>query len=311
MKKAIALFSTLLILVLVIMLMSVALKNTSNIKKISLSDRYLIQENLTITDIKKILDNKIFRKLKDLKSEDKVKVLNKLFSTPFEVLDSVNNSNITVTLKSNDGKVNINYITDHEQKKYIGNIFIKIGVLDSDMLTEILLANIESSSKYRDDYKMSINNLDYKNGNITNYSDFKKIIEIYVKHSEDVKAYDINYLKYFKFLADDNARNTNLDINYMEIELLDAIENMSLKNSIRTKIKTKKGLFKKYSELELNNYNEVNEEDSLRKKSIGFITRNIICKINIKSINYSVQYIFNYNIENYEVSNIRLDRWVY
>jgi len=97
----------------------------------------------------------------------------------------------------------------------------------------------------------------------------------------------------------------------MEIELFDAIENLSLKNSIRAKIKTKKSLFKSYSELQLNNDSEVNEEDNLRKKSIGFITKNIICKINIKSINYSVQYIFNYDIENYKVSNIRLDRWIY
>ncbi len=179
------------------------------------------------------------------------------------------------------------------------------------MLIEVLLANIESSSKYRDDYKISINNLDYKNGNITNYTDFKKIIEIYVKFSQDTEAYDINYLKYFKFLNDNNARNNNLDINYMEIELIDAIENISLKNSIRAKIKTKKSLFKSYRELELNNDSEVNEEDSLRKKNIGFITKNIVCKINIKSINYSVQYIFNYDIGNFKVSNIRLDRWIY
>lgn len=311
MKKAIALFSTLLILVLVMMLMSIALKNTTNIKKTSVLDRYLIQENITIADIKKILDEKISSKIKSIDPENRGEALKLLFSTPLKINNSVDNSEITITLMPNDGKLNINYIIKNEYQKYITRIFDKIGIKDSSLLLEIILANIVYTNEHNDNYKIALKDLDFKSGLIRKFDDFKKVIDLYVKYSDDFNARNINYTKYFKFINDSNERNNILDINYMEIELLDALEGLSIKNSIRTKIKNKSFLFKKFEELELVEEGAVNEEELLRSKKIEFTTKNTICKINIKSINYSVQYIFNYDIENNKLSKISMGRWVY
>ena len=312
MKKGIALFSTLMILALVTILMSVALKNTSNIKRSVLMDKFLIQENLTTTDIVELIDTKIVKKLEPLKGLPKVRAQKVLFEQPIIIHDPVNNSSIKIQMLENDGKVNINFINSIDGTAFIKKIFNIIGVLESEVLIEIILANITNSNKYRDDYKIHLKDFDKQYGYITNKEQFDEMLNVYVQNTDDQKSYDIVFDKFFNFYVNDDQQynrlsSNELDINYIEVELIDSI--IGLDNSVRKNIKNKEMLFYEYSQLKLDN--DSTQKKILENHGFGFETNNILLKINTTSINNKIEYILNYNLTTKKISNISMDRWIY
>ena len=312
MKNGIALFSTLMILVLVIMLMAISLKNSTNIKITTLKDRYIIQENTTITDIVKLIENKLIPKLEKLKGESKVKIQKILFENPVIIKNSVTNSIITVTMYPNDGKQNINFINSTEGKKFIKNIFDVIGVKEPEVLSNIVLANITNSDKYSDDYKLHLKNKNKTFGYIQDQNSFYRFIDIYVQNTDDQDVYTIDFNKYFNFY-ENSAQKYNriadniLDINYIKIELIDSVINLN--NDVRKLIKDKSILFSKYTQLELDT--DSSDKDILKNHGFEFETQNILLKINTKSINNRIEYLLNYNLTTKKISNISMDRWIY
>lgn len=304
-KKGIALFSTLLIMVLVIMLMSVALKNTTNIKKSQQKDRYLIQENITINDIKKLLKEKVLERLNNLNGEKKIQLQKVLFSSPLTIINKFDNTTITITLRPEDGKININKIDNADFKEYMKDILWKIGIKEVEIFRDVVMANIKTDSDQRDQYKLTQYNEDYNNGDITNYQDFKKIVDIYVMQSEDFNARKINYRKYFKFVKD--VRGENLDFNYMDLILRKYIVPLNSKNK---KLITKSSYrFTNIKDFKLEDEQKIEKvKSNFKTYNIKFETINTICIINIKSINYRVQYSFNYDIKNGKITNIEMDR---
>lgn len=312
MQKGIALFSTLMILALVTILMSVALKNTTNIKRSVLKDKFLIQENLTTTDIVELIDTKIVKKLEPLKGLPKVRAQKVLFGQPIIIQDPVNNSSIEIHMLENDGKVNINFINSIDGTVFIKKIFNIIGVLEPELLIEILLANITNSNKYRDDYKIHLKNFDKAYGYITNKEQFDMILDIYVQNTNDQNSYNIDFEKFFNFYVNDehqyNRLSSNeLDINYIEVELIDSI--IGLDNSVRKNIKNKEILFYEYSQLKLDD--DPSKKKILEDHGFGFETNNILLRINTTSINNKIEYTLNYNLTTKKISNISMDRWIY
>ena len=313
MKKGIALFSTLMILVLVVMLMSVALKNSTNITQSVLKDRYLIQENLTVTDAIKLFEKQIATKLVKVKGEKRVEFQKVLFTTPLQIQDSVTNSLVEITMIPNDGKLNINYIHGKEGEKMIKKLFENLEVNEPNILTEIILANITNNDKYRDEYKLPLKQLDTSFGYINSYDEFLEMLDIYVQNSDDSEVYDVDFKKYFHFYNEAgikyNRMGGTLDINYIEPELIDSVTNVSIKNSIRKRIQEKNKLFYTWSELELDN--AAKEKEILKDHSFDLVTNNIILKINTTSINNKIEYKLNYNLTTKKISKISMDRWIY
>jgi len=312
MKKSIALFSTLMMLVLVSILMTVALKNSTNIKKSSLKDRYLIQENLTVTDLLKLIDTKIASKLTAQKGKSRVDIQKILFLTPLMIKNSVTHSTIEVKMDSNDGKLNINFINSIDGAKFVKNLFGQIGVKEPQILVDIILANITNSGKYSDEYKIPLKQLDRRFGYIRSYEQFKDMLAKYVQNTDDQEAFSINFENYFNFYI--NAEQTYnrvqsdiLDINYVPLELIDSV--IGLNNSIRKNIQTKKYLFYSFGDLSLDS--KSNQKDTLEKYGFGFETQNILLRVNITSINNRVKYLFNYNLKSKKISKISMDRWIY
>jgi len=312
-KKGIALFSTLMILVLVVMLMSVALKNSTNITQSVLKDRYLIQENLTVTDAIKLFEKQIATKLVKVKGEKRVEFQKVLFTTPLQIQDSVTNSLVEITMIPNDGKLNINYIHGKEGEKMIKKLFENLEVNEPNILTEIILANITNNDKYRDEYKLPLKQLDTSFGYINSYDEFLEMLDIYVQNSDDSEVYDVDFKKYFHFYNEAgikyNRMGGTLDINYIEPELIDSVTNVSIKNSIRKRIQEKNKLFYTWSELELDN--AAKEKEILKDHSFDLVTNNIILKINTTSINNKIEYKLNYNLTTKKISKISMDRWIY
>lgn len=314
MKKGIALFSTLMILVLVIMLMSVALKNSTNIKISTLKDRYIIQENITVTDLIKLIEEKIVPKFKLFKGENRVIVQEVLFKNPITINDKVTNSTITVKLIPNDGKININYINSIEGKKYIKKIFTAIGVQEPEILANIILANITNSNKYSDDYKLHIKEKNIQAGTtIKDKKIFDYILDLYVQNTTDNEVYTIDFSKYFNFYQNieekyNRISGKSIDINYAEIELIDSL-GVSLGNDVRKTIRNKTKTFYNYDQLKLEDASK--HKDILIDNGFGFKTKNILLEINTESINNRVKYLLNYNLETKKISNISMDRWIY
>ena len=313
MKKGIALFSTLMILVLVVMLMSVALKNSTNITQSVLKDRYLIQENLTVADALKLFEKQIATKLAEVKGEKRVELQKVLFSSPLQIQDTVTNSLVEITMIPNDGKLNINYIQGREGEKMIKKLFENLEVNEPSILTEIILANITNDDKYRDEYKLPLKQLDRNFGYINSYDEFLEMLDLYVQNSDDSEVYDIEFKKYFHFYNEIGTKYNRiggtLDINYIEPELIDSVTNVSIKNSIRKRIQEKTKLFYTWSELELDN--AAKEKETLKDHSFNLVTNNIILKINTTSINNKVKYKLNYNLKTKKISKISMDRWIY
>ena len=310
MRKGIALFSTLLILVLVIMLMSISLKNSTNIKTTTLQDRYLIQENITVTDLITLIEKKIIVKLKDLNAQNRAEIQKTLFDNPITILDPVTNSTIEVIMYPNDGKQNINFINNTDGKKYIKKIFNSIGVLEPEILSNIILANITNNEEYSDDYKIHLKNNNKGAGYIKNEETFEQILDTYVQNTDDQEAYNINFKKYFNFYKNIEQNYSRfadnvLDINFIEVQLIDNVVNLN--NDVRKKIQAKKSIFYQHSQLEL----EESERQDVSDHGFGYKTNNILLEININSINNKVEYMLNYNLETQKISNISMDRWIY
>lgn len=312
MKKSIALFSTLMMLVLVSILMTVALRNSTNIKKSSLKDRYLIQENLTVTDLLELINTKIAPKLLAQKGKSRVESQKILFSTPLVIKNSVTKSTIKIKMDSNDGKLNINFINSIDGVKFVKNLFGQIGVKEPQILADIILANITNSDKYSDDYKIPLKQLDRRFGYIRSYEQFKDMLEVYVHNTDDREAFSIKFENYFNFYINpeqtyNRVQSDILDMNYLPLEIIDSV--IGLNNSIRKNIQTKKYLFYSFDDLSLDS--KSNQKDTLEKYGFGFETHNILLKINITSINNRVKYLFNYNVKSKKISKISMDRWIY
>lgn len=306
MKKAIALFSTLMVLVLVIILMSVALKNTTNIKQLSLQDRFLIQENLTINDVLALVDTQIASKIKNKSGKERVDLQKILFSSPLIIDNSVSNSTIEVNLIPNDGKLNINFLNTNElaiQNAFL-SLFEKIGVKEPEILRDILLANITNSSKFRDDYKLPLKQLDKNFGYILSKEQFDEMLNLYVRDTNDLEAFNIKFEDYLSFYLNENDTYTSshvaIDLNYAKLELIDAFA--LLPNSFRQNIKNNKLVYELPEKVELT---------EVQKNILDFKTKNIILKINTTSMNNKVEYLLNYNLEKKKISNISMDRWIY
>ena len=312
MKKGIALFSTLMILVLVVMLMSVALKNSTNITQSVLKDRYLIQENLTVADAITLFEKQIATKLTQLKGEKRVELQKVLFSSPLQIQDTVTNSLVEITMIPNNGKVNINYIHSSDLEiKFILSILERIGVKEPEVLSEILLANITNEDKYRDEYKLPLKQLNMNFGYINSYKKFHEMLDIYAQNSDDSEVYSIDFEKYFHFYVESKKNYKNgfkdniIDINYIKPELISSI--VSLDNSIRKNIEKKDVTFSSFERMNL----KKDSKEKLESYGFGFITQNIILKINTTSINNKIEYKLNYNLKTKKISKISMDRWIY
>jgi len=304
-KKAIALFSTLLILVLVIMLMSISLKNSLNIKIAQKSDKDLVQENISVNDVKKFIDKKLIEPINRKAGKEKNQMYNKLFKIPISINNPIDNATISIEIKSNDGKININnFFNNFDTSEFRENFLVALGILDIKLFTRIFLANITDDAKLSSSYKLVTYSTDFKPGSIKSLDEFNQVLDIYIQKSNDYKAKDIIWDEYIKY------EGAGLDINYMDILMIDALP-ITLDSAIREGLIKKTLVISSFDDFGFSVDNQAEFENILNKNKVGFKNIEIFCDINIKSINYLIQYTFNYGLKNKKINNLSLDKWDY
>ncbi len=301
MKKAIALFSTLIVLVLVTMLMSIALKNSTNIKKSQNFDRQLIQENLLINDIKTIFDKKIFAQYNTKSNEQKILILNQLINTPMQFPNRIDGSTITVTIQSSNGKININRLMDFDMQNFRRSFFSALNIMDIPLLEDIINANLKRNNITNESYRIAFMQEDFLEGRIKSLEEFQKIFNLYVQQSYDTEVGSIKWKEYLKFSADEQ-----LDINYMPRVLLNALPISFTKEMMKT-LDDKNSVITSLEKLNLIS----EKKNELSKLKVDLFSNEILTTINIKSINFEVECTFYYNIKNKKISDIRIQRWNY
>ena len=230
---------------------------------------------------------------------------NKLFKIPISINNPIDNATISIEIKSNDGKININnFFNNFDTSEFRENFLVALGILDIKLFTRIFLANITDDAKLSSSYKLVTYSTDFKPGSIKSLDEFNQVLDIYIQKSNDYKAKDIIWDEYIKY------EGAGLDINYMDILMIDALP-ITLDSAIREGLIKKTLVISSFDDFGFSVDNQAEFENILNKNKVGFKNIEIFCDINIKSINYLIQYTFNYGLKNKKINNLSLDKWDY
>jgi hypothetical protein len=210
MRKSIALFLTLIFMIIILAIVSSII---GIYKKISKSDfeKDISQNSILIIDVKSILDNAI----NDINKSD----LKKIYNT-FSISNKDGNFRAIIKIKPLLDKININEYFDKNKKKYISifldNLLDYYQIKDPVFFKSLIEDTLDTDDIERvGDSEIKLKNKFFKNGRIYNYKHFKEILDYYVKYTEDNSVYKIpwNSLIWFgdkKSIIDCDIINKNV-----------------------------------------------------------------------------------------------------
>lgn len=209
MKKAIALFSTLLIMTLVMALITVSIEYITKIHTILRSDRDLIQHNLTFIDMKNFLDTKIQPRVSGLLNDSKAynDTMVKLILSPISIVNPVNNNIITIKLTSNNGKINFNTFLNWLNNKLVSDDG-KDGVNADALKKQFAIDLLTSEDFLMSDYQLFVDIFKANLGNPLSQSNSKNqnsSLKEQVKKENDT-------LKDLANATDDESTTGNYDL---------------------------------------------------------------------------------------------------
>ena len=187
MKKAIALFITMMFLVVIVAIISKMMNKYE--KFLSIDNKYIAQNNIIIQDTINVLKNLT----KDMNSYNDIKNIFTSFALnekDFKVLYT-----ITPFSKVNINKKNIDF--------YLDNIFDYYHINDPLFLENLIYDTIDKDTKERDiESEIILYNHFFQNGGIYNYRHLKMILDYYYKKTDDKAVYKIPWRKLFEFRGD-------------------------------------------------------------------------------------------------------------
>ena len=199
MKKSIALFFTLIFILLAFVIVA----KIENVYQKFFNDTFykdISQNSILIKNITSIIDNFT----KDINDST-------LFYQNFLITSK--DFNLFVQTKPIFDKVNINEINKKEVQTFLDNILEYYQIQDPIFFKALLLDTIDKDKKERvEGSEIILTNQFFKQGKIYNYAHFKEILDYYVKKTEDKNIYSIPWreLIYFsdkKSIIDCNILN--------------------------------------------------------------------------------------------------------
>jgi len=200
-KNSIALFITIMFLVVIVSIINFILKDYD--KFTSNSNSYIAQNNIIIKNSIKTLD-KFADKIKS--KED----LNKLF-TSFAISNKDGSFRAVYTISPLFDKINIH---NKNISIFLDNLFSYYQILDPLYLKNLILDTLDKDTKERDDEsEIVLYDPFFQNGNIYNYKHLKKIIDYYYKKRDDNRVFMIPWQKYIYFLDINNS--------YIDCDMID------------------------------------------------------------------------------------------
>lgn len=192
-RNGFALLVTLSVLIVIIALLGVLLSYFDEVRRDASDTKALIQANLFYSDIKKT-----FSKIKDRES-----LYSKLYTAPIPFYVPETQFELTLSCAPLGNGVNINWLREDTngsgKKEAAYTLFESIvktyEVEDANMLQEMLLQEIGSANGT---VQNEARRLPQKSG-IVSYKQFEQVLAEYQNKTDDTKAAQIPWKKYFVF----------------------------------------------------------------------------------------------------------------
>ncbi|EDM23423.1 hypothetical protein FE773_00195 [Caminibacter mediatlanticus TB-2] len=193
MKNGVALLVTLSFLIIIVVLIGKFFLVYEHISS-NTFERAISQNSLFIKDVKKVISSLT----KEINSS---KELKKIFiSFPFEV----ENIKGIITITSLSNKLNLNLYKNKQKRKiidqFLENLFNYYNVNDFFYFKNLLLDTYDLDLNERDSYtEIALYDNTFQDGEIYNFKQFKKILDIYAKQRNDKNIYKIPWKKLIYF----------------------------------------------------------------------------------------------------------------
>jgi len=221
MRKGIAFFSSILIMTLVMMLVAIALSYVKDIKLSEAAEREKVIENIYFNDVYNFLIKNMKLVTGGKNPIEKRLILSMLFKTPIRIEDPVNNRILTIELRSNDGKININQISDFDFRiNYLDPFLESIEMGDKELFKELIMINSGKESnitKNGADMDLSLVDYDFQKGDIRDFKTFYKILTRYVEISQDTEILSLDWESIIRF------EGRGFDLNFAPKALIDPL----------------------------------------------------------------------------------------
>jgi hypothetical protein len=185
-RKSIALFLTLVFITITLGIIGVIINIYKEISKNNF-EKVISQNSVLIMNIKSVLDNVV----KDINGSD----IKNIYGT-FPVTNKDGSFRLLVEIKPLLDKININEYLNKNKKKYIDtfldNILEYYQIKDPVFFKSLILDTLDRDDVERvGDSEIRLEDKFFINGKILNYSHFKRILDYYVKYTEDKDIYKI------------------------------------------------------------------------------------------------------------------------
>jgi len=215
MKKGIVLFTTLMMIMALLSIVTIFLKNTSKVKNSITTEFALIQTNSIMNNLTSYLKDVPF-------DEDTIFYGSKVpFTIPLK-----NNSSIVFKIESANKYLDINSLAvsikskNNETYSQFVSFLYQYNIRDPEFFIDLLLDTIDADTIEKNSGSGSeivLNNPKFRNGKIYTMKHFKMIIDYYFSVTGDKLIYNIPFNKLISF------HSASLDINFLSDRLIDMI----------------------------------------------------------------------------------------
>lgn len=306
MNRGIAFFSTLLVLSITSVLVTLSIRDSSEIRQRIRLDKMLVQENISLKDSAQFISKKIFNQLNKLDKKAKESKIKSFLGAPLEIQNQLNYRSIFITFQTDEGKVNINEITELTMEEFFENFFDTLGIVDRGLLADLFIANIDLQNNDLSNLDLSGDILDFAKGPIENFHRFNQIIAKYYELTEDDIVNKIDWPSLIRFTG------TGFNINYANektILALPASLSTSRKREIARHNKLYMNMDDLYEGVEITNENQdrISEaKQKLNSMHISYQTKSLHTTLAMDLISYKVEYRFLIDINTGKTTNISM-----
>jgi hypothetical protein len=204
-RKAIALFLTLIFMIIVLGIVGAVIGIYKEVSK-NTFEKDISQNSVLIINIKSVLDKFV----KDINGSD----IKNIYGV-FPATNKDGTFKVLITIKPIMDKINLNEYVKKDKEKiidtFLDNILEYYQIKDPVFFKALILDTIDKDDIERvGESEIKLKDKFFKNGKIYNYSHFKRILDYYVKYSEDKNIYKIPWRKLVYFSDKDYSIDCNI-----------------------------------------------------------------------------------------------------
>ncbi|WP_373035045.1 hypothetical protein [Sulfurimonas sp.] len=295
-RKAVVLFVTLMLMLLLLSIVSVFLNKTKESKDDVTSSFAMIQTNF-------IMHN-LFKYLKTIKFNEET--IHYTSMTPIPL--NIGQSNLILKLNSAQRYININaFVNSAIKDNLINDKFIllltKYKLKEPYFFLDLLKDTVDNDKESRNSKNSEIIKAYpiFRNSKIYNQTHLDKIIDFYFEKTGDATIYNVPFSEIFSFT------NSTVDINFLSYESMKILFDDANQNTLKT-IADYPDVYAKLEDLPFDQY-------YMKKINKGMLGHKISTTTNILSISIDINYKeqfkskinFEYNAKTKKPSNYKID----